>query len=273
MTPLTKQKQKLLIFAGAGASVDSGLPAFRKATDEVASSATVWGDENVDDICSFSIWRKAHASQDHHKILHIHNFYKKLQDNIRKAKPNTFHHFVQTLIKEDIYDVTVVTTNVDDLFEKAGVPKEKVIHLHGSILDRRCPACNHTFRDVTDEWMSELDLQRCPRHRCKSRLVKTDVAFYGERCPNYLQGKQAFNRLQAGDGIIMVGSSGETFGEAKQLWAKCRKRNVHTVHINPQTIPHLVYPADLVMRSGVREAIQDLDTYLRTVRMVTEVIS
>ena len=86
------QQPRLLIFAGAGVSVDSGLPTFRVA--EGASSkngnVTMWGTEDVEDVCSYGKWRAASHSTKRgsfDKLFRIHNFYKNVQDSIKDAEP------------------------------------------------------------------------------------------------------------------------------------------------------------------------------------------
>ena len=57
------------------------------------------------------------------------------------AYPNEAHKKISEL--EDIFDVTVITQNVDDLHERAG--SSNVLHLHGKLsevtsTDNRCDA-------------------------------------------------------------------------------------------------------------------------------------
>ena len=258
---------RLLIFAGAGASVDSGILPFRQE-----EGRTIWGNEDIERICSFGAWRLAHGHNDVNAIMHIHNFHKSMQQMIKAAEPNRFHKYVAELAATDGYDVTVVTTNVDDFFERAGVPGSKIVHLHGSTLRRRCPSCQYRYEDHTSMWQSPQQIERCPREKCRSRLVKTDVIFYGEQCPDYIAGIQAFNRLKAGDIAIMVGSSGQTFDVAQRLWARCRSRRVHTIHINPSVEPHHLFPADLSLLDSVSHVLPDLELHMRIHKSVEHVL-
>lgn len=269
-------KPRLLIFAGAGASVDSGLSTFRSVEGGTPDgNITMWGGEDVNTVCSYGKWRLANYQKRRgtfDTLRRIHNFYKIIQDQIKTAQPNTFHHYVANLIKDNRYDVTVLTTNIDDLFERAGVPSSRILHLHGSIFKRRCVVCDYVFHDTTSIWKVPEDVQRCPRPKCQSRLVKTDVTFYGEKCSNYLIGAQVFSRLKAGDSMIMVGASGETFSHAQRLWAKCRRRHVHSIHINPSQGPHEKYPSDYSMVDTVKTSIDALDFHLRLRSTVSEVL-
>lgn len=255
------RRPKLLVMTGAGSSVDSGLPTFRKQHDD---APVMWGQESVTDVCSYITWKLAQTYQNGPMLVRIHNFYKRLQQIVRRAEPNAFHRFVRAVYDDDTYDITILTTNVDDLFEKVGIPSDKIIHLHGNIFFRRCLKCKHTFPDTNEELAVDVsDIPACPRIGCASSMVKTDVAFYDEFCMQYAKGKRAYKRLRAGDIILMVGSSGETFGDGMSLWEKCRKRNVRTVHVNPNAQPHLLYRADNAYLCGIQNALPTLETIFR----------
>ena len=249
--------KRVLIFAGAGASVERG---------------TIWGNESVDAICSFDAWRMAHELNDVQQVMHIHNFHKGMQEVIQGFQPNQFHEFVAELSNRVDHDVTVITTNVDDLFERAGVAASKIVYLHGSTFRRRCPSCQYRYPDLTCLWHHPDQIEQCPRPRCCSRLVKTDVTFYGEQCPDYLAGIQAFNRLKADDMAIMVGSSDETFGVAQRLWETCRSRHVNTIHLSPDHEKHHLFPADLSLLDTVDRALPDLELHLRIQQSIEQII-
>ena len=253
-----KRQPKLLVFAGAGISVDSGLPTFRRTVEDDAST-TFWGDASIYDVCSYAAWEQAKIAPNDGYVRRIENFYAKMWDDIRKAEPNSFHHLIAEVIRKNLYDVQVVTTNVDDLFEKAGIPESRVLHLHGSILHRRCMICGsvYIFQPHSE------DVDQCPDPTCLSKMVKTDVTFYGEACTEYAKGIEAFNALEKDDYILMAGSSGETFTDAMVLWSECRRRDVRTIHINPHYYPHIIYFADVNLRCGIRDTIPFLRKTLK----------
>lgn len=120
---------RILFYCGAGVSVASGLPVFRTDGD------ALWENHKVDEICNFAHWKKARAKDDDG---HIVNFYDDYRQKIQNSIPNEFHGFVASLGEK----AHVVTTNVDDLFERGGVDKKQIVHLHGSILIWRCVDAN-----------------------------------------------------------------------------------------------------------------------------------
>lgn len=241
-----KRQPRLLVFAGAGASVDSGLPAFRKTNVTWDDGDVMWGDRSVYDICNYLRLEQLHERG---KAAYIHEFYQEIYEKIKLAEPNAFHYLIRDILNSGVYDVRVITTNVDDLFERAGVPTERVHHLHGSILKNRCRRCQETF---------SVDQKECLKH---DSLVATDTVFYGENVSYYRKGKRSFDRLCSGDTILMVGSSGETFTEAKEYWAKCRSRGVHTINVNPYGHPHHLYPSDDTIYHTIQHALPNLRKY------------
>ena len=108
-------KNKILIFTGAGISAESGVPTFRTGPDGL------WYNHKVEDVATFDGWKR-----DREKVL---NFYNERRSQLQSVEPNNGHKIVAQL--EDIFDVTVVTQNVDNLHERAG--SSKIIHLHGEL--------------------------------------------------------------------------------------------------------------------------------------------
>lgn len=106
--------KKLVVLSGAGISAESGIPTFR-------DSDGIWEKYNVEDVAHISAWKK-----NKEQILEFHNI---LRREVLSKRPNEAHNIISDL--EDKYDVTVITTNVDNFHERAG--STKVIHLHGDI--------------------------------------------------------------------------------------------------------------------------------------------
>lgn len=214
---------------------------------EKTGGGVLWEDYDVDLVCNF---RRLKHAKDSGTDAFIHDFYNMLREKIKLVEPNAFHYFIRDVLVSGIWDVHIITTNLDDLFERANVPKERVHHLHGSIDKYRCRRCQQILQVG----------QTCSKH-CS--LVATDAVFYGEISPYYSKGKRAFSRLCKGDMIMMVGFSGETFGEAMTYWAKCRLRGVETIHVNPSPQSHHLYPSDHHMCCRIQQALPRLQDFSR----------
>jgi NAD-dependent deacetylase len=76
------------------------------------------------------------------------DFYNERRREISAAKPDAAHYGLAAL--QDDFDVRVVTTNIDDLHERAS--STHVIHLHGDIMKMRSEkACHTTLYDITGD--------------------------------------------------------------------------------------------------------------------------
>lgn len=155
---------KLLIFAGAGISAESGLKTFR-------DDGGIWTQYNINEVCSFYRFKQNKNDIEYRKK--IFDFYNERKKEVLKVSPNIAHVKIAELQDKYGYDnVIVVTANIDNLFEKAGV--KNVIHVHGDIEHMHCVACQYKWKSL--EYNHE---ERCPK--CKSRLTKPHVIFFGER--------------------------------------------------------------------------------------------
>jgi NAD-dependent deacetylase len=188
------EKQRIIIFAGAGISAESGLATFRE-------TGGLWTQFDVDEVCNYHVFKK--AKLDEEKRKHIFDFYNLIKAHILKAQPNNAHKVIASWQEKYGSDrVKIITANIDDLFEKAGA--KDVLHVHGEIYNMHCAACSHTWNIGNESFDYQ---QRCPQ--CSSRLTKPNVVFFGEMAPNYLIMNQICNmkRRQPNDIILYIGSS------------------------------------------------------------------
>ena len=111
-------KKKLVVLSGAGISAESGLATFR-------DSGGLWEGYKIEDVATPDAWRK-------NKAL-VLDFYNQRRKAAIEAKPNAGHLALVAL--EEIFDVTIITQNVDHLHELAG--SSKILHLHGALFKSR----------------------------------------------------------------------------------------------------------------------------------------
>ena len=110
--------KKLVVLTGAGISAESGLKTFRDADG-------LWEGYDINEVATATAWKKNPAL--------VLKFYNERRKSVRDAKPNMAHSVLADL--EKIFDVTIITQNIDDLHERAG--STNVLHLHGEILKMR----------------------------------------------------------------------------------------------------------------------------------------
>lgn len=185
-------ESRILIFAGAGISAESGLSTFRDTNG-------LWTKYDVNKVCSYSVFK---ASKDDKDVRYnIFDFYNKIKEQVLLAHPNQAHKTIANWQQKlGVERVKIVTANIDNLFERAGC--EEVTHVHGDINNMMCDACSNRWE--VDAYDSTL---RCPK--CNSKLTKPNVVFFGEKAPEYLKMTQIFNPKKRSDNDILlyVGSS------------------------------------------------------------------
>lgn len=108
----------VVVLSGAGISADSGLATFR-------DSGGLWENFDISVVASIEGWYR-------NKEL-VLDFYNKRREQAAAAKPNPAHIVISEL--ESVYNVSVITQNVDDLHERAG--STNVYHLHGLLKEAR----------------------------------------------------------------------------------------------------------------------------------------
>jgi NAD-dependent deacetylase len=189
LAALLLRSARTVVFTGAGMSTESGIPDFR-------SPGGVWSRIKPIDYDSF-----------------LHN-----EDARREAwqrtfsgtagwvgaKPNEGHFAIARLV--DAGKVShVITQNVDNLHQNAGVPPNQVIELHGNASYATCLSCGlrHELKDLRDPFLQHGTLPAC---RACGRIVKTATISFGQPMP-----VEAMRRAEAAsrecDLFIVFGSS------------------------------------------------------------------
>lgn len=171
-------KPKLVVFTGAGISAESGIETFRSADG-------LW--ENCDpmEVCSAQALLKNRAL--------VFQFFNDLRRRYKDAKPNAAHYEIAAL--EDVFDVSVITQNVDNLHEQAG--STKVIHLHGEAVYKRS---EHT--GYLSPWTEDLDVDG---------EYRPHVVLFGENPENFDFAIQLCNEANFG---LIVGTSLQVYPAA-----------------------------------------------------------
>ena len=191
---------KLFVFTGAGASADSGIPTFRDA-------GGLWDHYRIEDVCDYTTWA--------HNFEAVHAFYNARRSELATVQPNAAHLMIADWQRR--YDTTLMTTNVDDLHERAG--STDVVHLHGYLTEMQCTACGHRWNIGFAPW----DLaDRCPNpvRTCQSiKCVKPGVVFFNEFAPRYPDLYRAVQSLEPGDCAVVIGASGQVIPMGIELRA------------------------------------------------------
>ncbi len=178
-------RQKIVVLTGAGISAESGLKTFRDANG-------LWEGHDVMEVASPNGF-----SRNPDLVL---DFYNQRRRQLLSVTPNSAHLALASL--EALYEVCIVTQNVDDLHERAG--STEIIHLHGELLKARSTG---NANDIV-EWHNDLN----PGDRCPAGFqLRPHIVWFGEEVP--LLPKAAGITSEA-DIVIIVGTSMQVYPAA-----------------------------------------------------------
>lgn len=198
-------KRKITILTGAGVSQESGLATFRD------SKNGLWNEYKIEDVATPSALK--------YKTQIFCDFYNKRKNELKNILPNKAHELIKLL--EENFDVIVVTTNVDDLHEKAG--SSKIYHLHGQLSKMRSSYDPSYVLDYIED-IKVGDL--CP----DGSQMRPDIVLFGEGLPG-LEYNSAANCFEEAYIVIIVGTSMQVFPAAGLPWTS--KENALIYYIDP----------------------------------------
>jgi NAD-dependent deacetylase len=179
---------KIVVLTGAGISAESGVPTFRDADG-------LWEGHRVEDVATPEAYDAQPSA--------VHRFYDARRAALAAVEPNPAHHALARLEESLGDDLLVVTQNIDDLHERAGLIR--VWHMHGELLSALCRGCRRRT-----PWTGDLgDYPPCPH--CGVSELRPDVVWFGE-IPYGMDQIQV--ALASADLFVSVGTSGAVYPAA-----------------------------------------------------------
>jgi NAD-dependent deacetylase len=180
---------RIVFFTGAGASTESGIPDFR-------GPQGLWKTVKPTDFNDFigseevrrNAWRARFTSR----------------SSIDDAQPNSGHQAVASLIGMGKAS-QVITQNIDGLYQKAGVPDEQVIELHGNSQYCTCLDCGCRY-EMTEVRAMFLPEEVPPVCSDCGGIIKTATISFGQSMPVAAM-HAAEQATLAADLFIAMGSS------------------------------------------------------------------
>ena len=195
--------KSLVVLTGAGISAESGIRTFRDADG-------LWNRYRIEEVASPVAWER-----DPQLVLDFYNMRRK---QLYEVEPNIAHLVLAEL--EKVYDVQIITQNVDDLHERAG--STKVLHLHGELKKVRS-----TFDENLVYTLNGWELKLGDLCEMGSQL-RPHIVWFGEPVPNILA---ATSIVQKADIFLVIGTSLKVYPAAGLL------------HYVPHTVPkYLIDP-------------------------------
>lgn len=222
LAQLIRESKKTIVFTGAGVSTESGIPDFR-------SPGGIWSKYDPED---FTIQRFLN-SLDTRK-----SFWKVSAEGelLMEAEPNPAHYAIAELHQLSKLDC-VITQNIDNLHQKAGVPEDRVLELHGNMQWVVCLGCRSRFPlfQILQKVKGGIEVPDCPD--CQG-ILKPDVVFFGEALSQETL-REATRRSQNCDLFIVIGSTLVIYPAAYMpTYAREAGARLAIVNLTPTPLDH-----------------------------------
>ncbi len=260
-----KDARTMIITAGAGMGVDSGLPDYR-------GEKGFWRSYPMYMPLGINYYDAANPVHFGSDPAFGWGFYSHRIDLYRETKPHQGFRLLQEWIDRYRMDYFVVTSNVDGQFQKAGFPEDRVYEVHGSIHYLQCTTpcssdiwANNEHVPVDLSTMRAQDVLRCPRCEAVSRpnvLMFGDFSWIADRSQEQEKNYRLFLKnchypmvvveMGAGTAISTIRNMNEALG---------RNHGTVIIRINPRDYrisqPHVPVPCSaLEGLQGIQEELQ-----------------
>jgi NAD-dependent deacetylase len=172
-------KPRIVVLTGAGISAESGIRTFR-------DSNGLWEEHAIEDVATPEAWARNPQL--------VTRFYNLRRMQLADVKPNAAHYALAKL--ESLFELTVITQNVDDLHERAGTIK--LIHLHGELVKLRSVVNPNTIVNVG--YREVMYGETCDR----GTLLRPHIVWFGEAVPMI---EKAAVEVSHADIVLIIGTS------------------------------------------------------------------
>ncbi len=255
----------LVISAGAGMGVDSGLPDFR-------GDHGFWKAYPPYERLGLSFVDAANPIHFDDDPPFGWGFYGHRTNLYRATVPHDGFRILLGWAARFRLPVFVVTSNVDGQFQRAGFPDERVLEVHGSIHHLQCttPCCDAIWAndgtfDVDEATMRSRQVPRCPRCRAVARpniLMFGDYAWLDRRTAVQRARLEAFLDEVAGLRLLVVEMGAGTGIPTIRMTSErlARRGDAFLVRINPREAD-APSPA-LSIAAGALEGLAGIDAAL-----------
>ncbi len=183
------QASRIVGFTGAGISTESGIPDFR-------SPGGVWARNRIVDFQEFQASEEGRIEYWRQKV--------EAWPAMREAQPNAGHRAFVALHERGKLDA-MVTQNIDGLHQRSGLPRDKVLELHGTTTEVECLSCRD--RITSDEACERVHAgEKAPRCRSCGGYLKPATVSFGQSMPMDVMAR-AVLAAEKCDLLLAVGSS------------------------------------------------------------------
>jgi NAD-dependent deacetylase len=181
-------KPHLVVLTGAGISAESGLKTFR-------DSDGLWMGYNIYEVASPAGFKANPAL--------VLDFYNMRRRDVADVQPNAAHIGLAEM--EQIFKVTIITQNIDDLHERAG--SKNVLHLHGEIFKMRSVKNANKIYDIRGDILPGDFAE-------DGSQLRPHIVWFDEPVPKIIEAKQIVSSAHI---FVLVGSSLQVYPAAGLL--------------------------------------------------------
>ncbi|RJX29923.1 MAG: NAD-dependent deacylase [Desulfarculus sp.] len=231
------QSKSTVALTGAGASVDSGIPAFRGAQG-------LWEKYDPLEYASIEAFRADPAK--------VWAMLKEMEELMLAARPNPAHYALAELEQMGRLDM-VVTQNIDGLHQAAG--SRTVVEFHGSGRRLVCLDCG---RRVS---RGELVLGGLPPRCACGGVVKPDVVFFGEPIPE--RASLLATAAAQGCSAMLVVATSAVVAPASYLPLIAKQAGAKVIEVNLEPTPLTGQVADYSLLANAGELLPRLVQMVR----------
>ncbi|HTP64843.1 MAG TPA: Sir2 family NAD-dependent protein deacetylase [Geobacteraceae bacterium] len=248
---IIRRSRALVVAAGAGMGVDSGLPDFR-------GERGFWNAYPMYERLGISFIDAANPAYFEADPAFGWGFYGHRTNLYRETSPHAGFYLILDWCKKLGLDLFVVTSNVDGQFQKAGYADERILEVHGSIHWLQCTGpCSRAVWEngetITVDFatMRARHIPKCVRCGAAARpniLMFGDWSWISDRTDHqerrfeeflnrHRHGPMTVIEMGAGTAIPTIRRTSETLGRSPQA---------RVIRINPRegeiTPPHISMP-------------------------------
>ena len=232
-----ERANNIVVFTGAGISTESGIPDFRGPQGVWKTTTPIYFQDFI-------------SSEEVRRESWTRKFTNK--DIIKNAKPNIGHIAVAKIINSND-SAHLITQNVDNLHQDAGVPQSKITEIHGNATYATCLDCDIRYElgPIKKVFLDEGIIPGCSE--CGGIIKQATISF-GQSMPEI--GMQiAQMKIVKCDLFITIGTSLVVYPVAgfpklaKEIGAK-----LIIINNQPTDYDHI---ADLVIHQQIGEVFSD----------------
>jgi NAD-dependent deacetylase len=164
---MVQRARRAVVFTGAGISTECGIPDFR-------SPGGFWTKYKP------IAFREFLASQE--TRLEAWRRFLVIREAIAEARPGDSHLAVAELVARE-HVSHVITQNIDDMHARAGIPRDRIIEIHGNATYAACLDCSERHEI---EWVRQVIETQSVAPACVScgGIVKAATISFGQAMPS-----------------------------------------------------------------------------------------